>query len=215
MLSRWGERCGLFRILAPHYEQNYGGSPKREKAEREEDVGTQDDAIPSPGNSLGKLDEATTESTVSKSFSGCVTENSQTGLGDEIEDEQVLSRDEDRPASSEDQLLSHKLPAVDEHDQMILDAQKSSEVQALARDDFCKNQRARYLHKASQTWYNDALVVSVHNDDGVEKPYYTILYHPRPGEEPVEKQTTRDRLAHVPWDENKTREILSSRSRGK
>ena len=89
--------------------------------------------------------------------------------------------------------------------------QKVLETQALARNSFCKNQRVQYTHKASGRKY-EAVVVDVHFDDGIDRPYFTIRYEM--GEESseiMEKQTTSDRLAYVGFDEAKTYKILASK----
>lgn len=75
---------------------------------------------------------------------------------------------------------------------------------------FVKNhQRVAYFHKASDTWMNDTYIVGVHHDDGEDKPYYTIRYKKPDSEEPIEKQTTHDRLNYAPWDSEQTWAILS------
>jgi hypothetical protein len=63
----------------------------------------------------------------------------------------------------------------------ILVGQKEREIQASLTGSYVKNQRVRYLHKASQTWYHDAYIVSVHHDDGTDHPYYTIRYNQNSG----------------------------------
>jgi hypothetical protein len=63
----------------------------------------------------------------------------------------------------------------------ILAGQKEREIQASLTGSYVKNQRVRYLHKASQTWYHDAYIVSVHHDDGTDHPYYTIRYNQNSG----------------------------------
>lgn len=92
--------------------------------------------------------------------------------------------------------------------QEALQEQKVLEIQALARDSFCKNQRVRYLHKASGKHF-EAVILAVHFDDGVDRPYYTIRY--ARDDETIEKQTTSDRLSYVAFDEDKTYEIISSK----
>jgi len=84
-----------------------------------------------------------------------------------------------------------------------------------------KNQRVRYYHKASGTWFDDAHVVGVHHDDGADRPYYTIRYRPDDDDDGaaatngagmmMEKQTTYDRLEPAEWDEDETGKILSRR----
>lgn len=91
----------------------------------------------------------------------------------------------------------------------ILEAQKVLETQALARDSFTKNQRVEYIHKGTGKKYA-AVIADVHFDDGLERPYFTIRYHRSTGDL-VEKQTTRDRLRHVAFDEAKTKRILSAK----
>ena len=180
MFSRWGERSGLFGILAPRAKAKPAPASDEQEAPLEESTGTLGSELKSSQGEDSIADSTRTT---------------------EDNNDEILS-------STREKVPQEKQKSADE---LILEGQKSREVQALARDDFCKNQRARYLHKASQTWFDNAHIVGVHHDDGVDQPYYTIMYHPRPEEEPVEKQTTRDRLAHVPWDEQKTLEILSSR----
>jgi hypothetical protein len=72
---------------------------------------------------------------------------------------------------------------------------------------FFKNQRVTYFHKASDTWIEDACIVGVHvhHDDGVDQPpSYTIQYHQSGSEEPIEEQTTHDRLKIPSWDQEWT-----------
>jgi len=97
--------------------------------------------------------------------------------------------------------------------------QKVQETQALGRNSFCKNQRVRYLHKASGRRY-EAVIVDVHFDDGIDRPYFTVRYHRQSDDnngggqslpEMIEKQTTSDRLSYVSFDEAKTYEIISSK----
>lgn len=92
--------------------------------------------------------------------------------------------------------------------QDALQEQKVAEIQALARNSFCENQRVRYLHKASGRHF-EAVIVAVHLDDGVDRPYFTVKYSRE--EETIEKQTTNDRLSYVAFDEDKTYEIVSSK----
>jgi hypothetical protein len=66
---------------------------------------------------------------------------------------------------------------------------------------FAKNQRVAFFHKVSDTWIENTHVVGVHHDDGVDQPYYTIRYQQSDSEEPIEKQTTCDRLKISAWDE--------------
>lgn len=97
-------------------------------------------------------------------------------------------------------------------EQDIMHAQKVLETQALARNSFTKNQRVEYMHKATGKKY-EAVVVDVHFDDGLDRPYFTVRYKRSSGNpsEIIEKQTTRDRLTHVAFDEAKTYKILSSK----
>jgi hypothetical protein len=59
---------------------------------------------------------------------------------------------------------------------------------------FAKNQHVAYFHKASDTWIENTHIVGVHDDAGVDQPYYTIRYNQSDSEKPIEKQTTHDRL---------------------
>jgi len=101
-----------------------------------------------------------------------------------------------------------------ERKKCLLQSQKEREIQAAAQTElgsFVKNQRARYFHKLSEQWYNDAHIVGVHHDDGVDQPYYTIRYRKPEEIESIEKQTTRDRLEYAEWEEEKTWTILSKK----
>jgi hypothetical protein len=69
---------------------------------------------------------------------------------------------------------------------------------------FAKNQRVTYFHKASDTWIENTHIVGVQHDDGVDQPYYTIRYKQSDAEEPIEKQTTNDRLKIPSWDQEWT-----------
>lgn len=99
-----------------------------------------------------------------------------------------------------------------------LRAQLKAEEQAGKYNQYAPHQRVRYHFRATDTWY-DAAVVAIHLDDGPDKPYYTIKYNKvqktqnSKGDDveevvAIEKQTDPDRLQRVPWDENKTWEIL-------
>mmetsp|Transcript_4075 Transcript_4075/g.3857 ORF Transcript_4075/g.3857 Transcript_4075/m.3857 type:complete len:165 (-) Transcript_4075:178-672(-) len=83
---------------------------------------------------------------------------------------------------------------------------------------FAKKQRVKYHHKSTDTHYR-AIVVGVHFDDGPDRPYYTIKYDkPETHTDSdgtvnttyhlVEKQTDANRLMKVPWDEDKTWDII-------
>lgn len=122
---------------------------------------------------------------------------------EQVEEEQVEEAPEERPAvelSPEDRLERKRQDAMEE--------QKVNEIQALASNSFCKNQRVQYLHKASGRRF-EAVVMAVHFDDGVDRPYFTVRYEM--GSETIEKQTTSDRLSYVAFDEAKTYEIISSK----
>jgi hypothetical protein len=98
-----------------------------------------------------------------------------------------------------------------ENKNRLLESQKDREIKASNEETSCfvKNQRVAYFHKASDTWMNDCYIVGVHHDDGEDKPYYTIRYKKPDSEEPIEKQTTHDRLNYAPWDPEQTWAILS------
>jgi hypothetical protein len=110
-----------------------------------------------------------------------------------------------------------------ENKKRLLESQKDREIKGAAsstatRNCFVKNQRVFYFHKASDTWFDDAYIVGVHHDDGVDQPYYTIRYYKNNDstleaqlQEPIEKQTTHDRLKYAAWDQDKTWAILSKR----
>ena len=180
MFARWGERSGLFSVVAPRDENS---DAKKQSTVSEEE--TRGGASESEG--VQKNDEEANEEANKASLASA-------------NDEELSSRQQEQ------------LQEATNGKKLLLEGQKLREIQAMARDDFCKYQRARYLHKASQTWF-DSYVVGVHYDDGVGQPYYTIVYQPREDEEHIEKQTTRDRLAHTAWDEQKTLSILSSRGK--
>jgi hypothetical protein len=98
-----------------------------------------------------------------------------------------------------------------ENKNRLLESQKDREIKASNEETSCfvKNQRVAYFHKASDTWMNDCYIVGVHHDDGEDKPYYTIRYKKPDSDEPIEKQTTHDRLNYAPWDPEQTWAILS------
>lgn len=100
-----------------------------------------------------------------------------------------------------------------------LDAQIKAENAAAARGPkfFAKKQRVRYVNKTTHS-VCDAVVVGAHLDDP-DDPYYTIKYKKQCEEiaddgsktvivREVEKQTNPDRLSRVPWDEDKSWEVL-------
>jgi hypothetical protein len=95
----------------------------------------------------------------------------------------------------------------------LLQSQKDREIKASSENNssFAKNQRVAYFHKASDIWMEDCYIVGVHHDDGEDQPYYTIRYK-KPDDadqEPIEKQTTHDRLKYAEWDPELTWKILS------
>lgn len=122
----------------------------------------------------------------------------------EMEDTSVETQPQPAPADylSPEDLLERKR-------QDAMAAQKVLETQALARNSFCKNQRVHYWHKASRQRY-EAVIVDVHLDDGVDRPYFTVRYRTGDGDT-MEKQTTNDRLSYVGFDEAKTYQIISSK----
>jgi hypothetical protein len=99
----------------------------------------------------------------------------------------------------------------------LLESQKDREMKAASEEEgtgkssFAKNQRVHYFHKASDVWMEDCYIVGVHHDDGEDQPYYTIRYKKPDDEEqePIEKQTTHDRLKYAEWDPELTWKILS------
>jgi len=113
--------------------------------------------------------------------------------------------------------------SVDDYAQSLVEGQYQREQTALAQDSFCKLQRVQYYHKHTDSWIggsedDDVVIVGVHHDDGHDKPYYTIQYHVTEdtGERRlVEKQTTGDRLRTVPWNAQKTWNILSTKRSSK
>lgn len=209
MFSRWGEGSGLFGIIAPRVEKTKRGvrtdSIRNETTTRRTEV-----VIESENFEVIPPQDATpptTDDAKRPDYSNAVDiDTESTGA----ESSPPRHQQHQTKEEEEDENLKETDPEI-----MLLQGQKSREIEALAKGDFCKHQRARYLHKASQSWFDDSYVVGVHYDDGIDRPYYTIVYRPNPIEEPVEKQTTRDRLDYVPWDEKKTREILSQKKRPK
>jgi hypothetical protein len=106
----------------------------------------------------------------------------------------------------------------EEKKERLLSSQKDREIKAADTEDgstssFAKNQRVHYFHKASDVWMEDCYIVGVHHDDGEDQPYYTIRYKkPKSDDEeqePIEKQTTHDRLKYAEWDPELTWSILS------
>jgi hypothetical protein len=98
----------------------------------------------------------------------------------------------------------------------LLQSQKDREIKASGEggnSSFTKNQRVAYFHKASNTWMEDTYIVGVHHDDGEDQPYYTIRYKKPDSEdqEPIEKQTTHDRLKIAEWNPETTWKILSKK----
>ena len=133
---------------------------------------------------------------------------------EENDNSQNISNDEegDTPAATPAERLEQKR-------QDALQYQKTQETKALARNSFCKHQRVLYTHKASGRKY-EAVIVAVHLDDGLDRPYYTIRYNAATpvGQEdtnvpaePMEKQTTPDRLAYLAFDEAKAYHIIAAR----
>jgi len=102
-------------------------------------------------------------------------------------------------------------------------AQCLAERAAAERNQFAKHQRVSYA--ASEERRYDAVVVGVHFDDDPDHPYYTIKYKrfeenvgtsdnnglSKPATKniiEVEKQTNPERLTSVPWDKQKTQDIV-------
>jgi hypothetical protein len=101
----------------------------------------------------------------------------------------------------------------------MLEGQRKREEEAALISQLAKNQRVRYYHKCSRTWF-EAHVVAVHFDDGVDEPYYTIRYSEslapfRTCSQGLqERQTTTDRLEVVDWDDEKSWSVLLLASPG-
>mmetsp|Transcript_31773 Transcript_31773/g.48737 ORF Transcript_31773/g.48737 Transcript_31773/m.48737 type:complete len:172 (-) Transcript_31773:68-583(-) len=104
---------------------------------------------------------------------------------------------------------------------MQLESQRQRELEAESRGAYIAKQRVKYHYRAMDS-FHDAVILGVHLDDGPDKPYYTIQYqkadvtlnehgHEEASLVQVEKQTTPDRLQRVPWDEEATWSILSSK----
>jgi hypothetical protein len=93
----------------------------------------------------------------------------------------------------------------------LLQGQRDREESARQSGELVMNQRVRYLkNKAKGTVIDKVHVVGVHSD---HEPYYTIQYRNDNDndESLVEKQTTRDRLETVEWDDELSWEILSAK----
>jgi hypothetical protein len=124
--------------------------------------------------------------------------------GDDDDDEVVAKRRQEE--EEEEQKRRDEL-----HKQRLLAGQKQREEEAAASGSFAKHQRVRYYHKTSDTWIEEAEVIGVHHDDGPEA-YYTIQYfHPETSDK-MEKQTTKDRLQPLEWNEEKMWVILSKKA---
>ena len=93
----------------------------------------------------------------------------------------------------------------------LIAGQKQREERAKEQRVFTKKQRCFYFHKPTEMWLDTAQVVGVHCEDDPQNPYYTIQYSPLDSDEVIEKQTTRNRLAYIEWDEELTWRILSKR----
>lgn len=126
----------------------------------------------------------------------------------EEDEESEASKEQDQPIVSEADLSPEE--RLERKREEAMRVQKVQETQALARNSFCKNQRVQYLHKASGRQY-EAVVVDVHFDDGIDRPYFTIRYQSGSPPEMIEKQTTIDRLSYVAFDEAKTYDIISTK----
>ena len=144
---------------------------------------------------------ATTSNDESDTAEAIVHEEAEESYDKGQQVEEMTSEEESPDLASPQERLERKR-------QDALQEQKVAEIQALARNSFCKNQRVRYLHKASGRHF-EAVIVAVHLDDGIDRPYYTVRYSREA--ETIEKQTTSDRLSHVAFDEDKTYEIISSK----
>jgi hypothetical protein len=96
-----------------------------------------------------------------------------------------------------------------EYKKSLLVGQLEREVKAGESNHFAKHQRIRYHHKTTDEWL-DGYIVAVHDDDGPDKPYYTISYEPRDRDGRVEKQTTIDRIEPVEFDGEKTWAIMET-----
>ncbi len=123
--------------------------------------------------------------------------------------------------ASDDESAATAKSSVDENRlrRSRFDAQIKAENDAAARGPkfFAKKQRVLYLNKTTNS-VCDAVVVGAHLDDP-DDPYYTIKYKKQCEEiaedgsktviiREVEKQTNPDRLSRVPWDEEKSWEVL-------
>ena len=116
-------------------------------------------------------------------------EESEYGEDDQKSAEELHDSPEEAPRAPMERELTPE-ERLERKRQDAMQTQKVLETQALARDSFCKNQRVQYTHRASGRKY-EAVVVAVHFDDGVDRPYFTIRYE-MAGDPPevMEKQTT-------------------------
>ena len=78
---------------------------------------------------------------------------------------------------------SEETDAVDKQEQdslqrKRLEAQFKLEREAEKRGAYVKKQRVKYFHKGSDQWFDHAMVVDVHLDDGPDKPYYVSIETP-------------------------------------
>jgi hypothetical protein len=87
-------------------------------------------------------------------------------------DDTLGDKDERKGSPKDDKKKSNKEDSVERQRKRRLDAQRKLEAEAESRGAFAKKQRVKYYHKATGEWYDDAHIVGVHFDDGIDKPYY-------------------------------------------
>lgn len=133
-----------------------------------------------------------------------VDKKNQTGKGKNNVDKLALKRAEDAKRKAE------RIRKIRTQFELEKTAEKNGVL--------AKKQRVRYYHKIADTYF-PAFVVGVHFDDGPDRPYYTIKYKKPESEtdsdgkehttfHSIEKQTDSNRLTTVPWDEEKTWDII-------
>lgn len=163
------------------------------RAQKEIQDGLTTDETPNPSQSGEDTTDAVAEEEEEENH------NQNLGRQQELKEKPSVNKNDDPNLSPEDRMRKE-----------LLETQKIVETLALARNGFTKYQRANYVHKATGKVY-EAVIMDVHTDDGLDRPYYTIRYKSGKPPQTVEKQTTRDRLKYVPFDEAKTEKILASK----
>jgi len=221
MLTNIAEKLGILDIVAPWIEGN-DEDPNQRSQSRTQSKSQKANTTSNPSSrsrSSGDRTGSTSQRANPSAGSGVNHGNARGSTATTSNNSTKRTRDEDSAPLEKNMVLE----ATKEREKQkrkitILKAQKEEEERSSKVGQFAKKQRVSYHHRATNKRY-DAVIIGVHLDDGPDKPYYTIKYNQtecfvdacgveEEKECTVEKQTNPDRLTALPWDEDKTWELI-------